>query len=244
MKKINAINRSVLVISDLHIPYHHADSMHFLKEVKKKYKPDIVYSVGDCFDNHAISFHNHSADLFSPGDELQKCIEYIHQKKYGLHTMFPKLVISSSNHDDLLARRIKVGGLPIKVLKELRDIYDTPGWSWHDKIIIKVKNFEEVYCVHGQASNGLKLANHMGCSTIQGHFHSVQNVSFSTNPVNNKRRFSLQVGCLIGEGLSFEYNRLQLLRPQLGVGFLTTEGLPTLIPMIVNDKGRWVGKLL
>lgn len=244
MKKVNALGKKVLVISDIHIPYHVPDAMQFLFEIKKKYKPDIVYSVGDIFDNHAISFHSHSADLFSPGDELQRCIDLIHQKKYGLHTMFPRMLISSSNHDDLFARKIKINSLPIKILKELKDIYDTPGWSWHEKIILKVKNFEEVYCVHGQSSNGLKLANHLGCSVIQGHFHTAQNISYSTNTISNKRRWSMQVGCLVGSGLAFEYNKLQLARPSLGVGWINQEGLPTLIPMILNDKGRWIGKLL
>jgi len=243
MKKINATSKSILVISDLHIPYHHADAMVFLHEIKKKYKPDIIYSVGDIFDNHAISFHNHSADLFSPGDELEKCIELIHQKKYGLHSMFNKMVISSSNHDDLFARKIKVNGLPIKVLKELKDIYRTPGWTWHEKIIFKVKNVEEIYCVHGQTTDGLKLANHIGQSTCQGHFHTRFNIQWSTNSVSNKRRFSMQAGCLIGSGLAQEYNRLMLNRPELGVGYISREGLPALIPMLTNDKGRWIGKL-
>lgn len=244
MKKINAVGKSILVISDLHIPYHAVDSMAFLYEVKNKYKPDIIYSVGDLFDNHAISFHNHSADLLSPGDELLECIDLIHQKKYGLHTMFPKMVISSSNHDDLFARKIKVNGLPIKVLKELKDIYETPGWSWHEKIVFKVKNFEEIYCVHGQTSDGLKLANNIGKSTCQGHYHTRMCIQWSTNAISNKRRFSMQVGCLIGNGLAQEYNRLQLARPELGVGFISREGLPTLVPMVLNDKGRWIGKLL
>ena len=54
----------------------------------------------------------------------------------------------------------------------------------------------------------------------------------------------MQVGCLVGEGLAFEYNKLQLARPELGVGFISKEGMPSLIPMLLNDKGRWIGKLL
>lgn len=244
MKKINALGKSILCISDLHIPYHVADSMRFLYEIKKKYKPDIVMSVGDIFDNHAISFHSHSADLFSPGDELEKCIELIHQKKYGLHTMFPNMVICSSNHDDLLARKIKINGLPIKVLKELKDIYETPKWSWHEKIIFKIKNFEEVYCVHGQSSNGHKFANNMGCSTVQGHYHNSFNISFATSCRSNKRRFSMQTGCLVSDGLAFEYNKLQVNRPELGVGFISRNGMPALFPLVLDDKGRWDGNLL
>ena len=40
------MHKSVLVISDLHIPYHHKDSFEFLKAVKKKFKPDTVVNIG------------------------------------------------------------------------------------------------------------------------------------------------------------------------------------------------------
>ena len=69
------MNRCVLVISDLHIPYHHKDSFDFLREIKKQFKPDFVVNIGDLLDFHAISFHEHNPDLPSIGDELNipKC---------------------------------------------------------------------------------------------------------------------------------------------------------------------------
>ena len=35
-------NKRILVISDMHIPYHHKDSIKFLKEIKKEFKPDRI----------------------------------------------------------------------------------------------------------------------------------------------------------------------------------------------------------
>jgi len=35
-------HKRILVISDMHIPYHHKDSIKFLKEIKKEFKPDYV----------------------------------------------------------------------------------------------------------------------------------------------------------------------------------------------------------
>ena len=40
-------NSCILVISDTHIPYHHKDSIDFLKAIKRKYKPDRVIHIGD-----------------------------------------------------------------------------------------------------------------------------------------------------------------------------------------------------
>ena len=48
-------NKRILVISDMHIPYHHKDSIKFLKEIKKEFKPDKIINIGDSVDFHAIS---------------------------------------------------------------------------------------------------------------------------------------------------------------------------------------------
>ena len=65
------MHKSILVISDLHIPYHHQDSFAFLKEIKKEFKPDFIVNIGDLLDFHAINMHTHDPDLYSPGHELQ-----------------------------------------------------------------------------------------------------------------------------------------------------------------------------
>ena len=72
-------NKRILVISDMHLPYQHKDSIIFLKEIKKEYKPDMVVNIGDLLDFHAISMHEHNPDLYSAGHELDKAKEYIKQ---------------------------------------------------------------------------------------------------------------------------------------------------------------------
>ena len=70
------MNKRILIISDLHIPYHHEDSFAFLREIKKQYNPDFVVNIGDLLDFHAISMHDHNPDLPSVGDELKISKEY------------------------------------------------------------------------------------------------------------------------------------------------------------------------
>jgi hypothetical protein len=41
------LRKSILVISDQHAPYHHIDTLDFLKAIKLKYKPDCVVNIGD-----------------------------------------------------------------------------------------------------------------------------------------------------------------------------------------------------
>ena len=58
----------VLVISDLHIPYHHPQSFDFLKAIKKKYKElYLVVNIGDELDQDGLSFHDTDLDFSLPG---------------------------------------------------------------------------------------------------------------------------------------------------------------------------------
>ena len=91
-------HESVLVISDLHIPYHHQSSFDFLQAVKKKYKPDLVVNIGDELDQHAISMHDSDPDLPSAGDELKLSKAYIKD----LEKIFPQRTLVDSNHSSLV----------------------------------------------------------------------------------------------------------------------------------------------
>ncbi len=93
-------NSRVLVISDLHIPYHHKDSFAFLTALKKKYKPDLVINIGDELDQHAISMHDSNPDLPSAGDELRMSRKYI----WELEKIFPDMILIHSNHSSLVYR--------------------------------------------------------------------------------------------------------------------------------------------
>ena len=48
-------NSRILLISDMHIPYHHPDLLAFLQHLKDKYKPTRVICLGDEVDKRAIS---------------------------------------------------------------------------------------------------------------------------------------------------------------------------------------------
>ena len=56
-------NSRVLIIPDMHIPYHHPDTIPFLTHLKKKYNPTRIVCAGDELDKHALSYHDHDPDL-------------------------------------------------------------------------------------------------------------------------------------------------------------------------------------
>jgi len=230
--------KSILCISDLHIPFEHIDTLKFLTAIKKKYKPDKVVSVGDEVDGHAISFHNSDPDLFSAGEELERSILRL-QPYYKL---FPKVDILESNHGSLVYRKQKFHGLPRHVFKSYRDILEAPkGWKWHFELTLKMSDGNSVYFCHGKSANNLKLSQSMGISTVNGHYHEQFNIQYWANPLG--LFWAMAVGCSVDDkSRAMDYNNTNLKRPIVGHAIILN-GQPKLLPMVLNKDGRWIGKL-
>jgi len=80
-------NSRVLFISDMHIPYHHENTIPFLKMLKARYEPTRVVCLGDELDKHALSFWASDPDLMSAGDELKAALPVIAE----LYALFPEM---------------------------------------------------------------------------------------------------------------------------------------------------------
>ena len=231
------MNKSILIISDTHIPYHHKDLLPFLKAIKKKYKPDRVVHIGDEVDKHAMSMHDSDPDLPSAGDELKQSLPIIKE----LENLFPDMDILDSNHGSLVYRRALKHGIPKAYLRHYNEFLEVgKGWKWHDDLTLDTPGGPVYFC-HGKVADVLKLAQSMGMSCVQGHYHSSYSIKYYGNSLG--LYFGLQVGCLIDkDSLAFRYNKTQRARPIIGLGMII-DGLPKLIPMVLNKNGRWIGKI-
>lgn len=232
--------KRILVISDLHSPFYHKDTVKFLTAIKEKYDPDKVISVGDEVDNNAISFHDKDPDMpFSPSSELDKAVGHL----VPLYQLFPKMDIMDSNHGSLVYRRAKWAGIPRRAIKSYQEILTAPnGWQWYNEKIYTLPNKQKLYCSHGQSGKALKVSHDMAMNVIQGHHHSDFYIQYWSNPMN--LFWAMSVGCLIDEKeKAFDYGRLARKRPLIGVGVII-DSQPKLIPMILNSKGRWNKKLV
>jgi hypothetical protein len=230
--------KKILVISDQHMPFEHPDTFSFLAAIKRRYKPDRIINIGDEVDNNDISFHDSDKDLPSAGDELKLAMK----KLKRLEQLFPIMTIVDSNHGSLAIRRFKHHGIPMKYLASNHQIYGVgKGWQWVNDINLTLPNGTNCYFVHGIAKNGKQLAAQRGTNVVQGHYHTEFRIDYISNP--NNLLWSMQVGCLIDKkSLAFTYDKLNLQRPIIGVG-MVINSQPLLLPMILNKKGRWVGKL-
>lgn len=236
--KINAIGKKVLLISDTHIPYAHPDYLVFLASIKHKYKPDVIIHGGDEVDGHAISFHQSDSSLFSADHELDKAIVEIQE---GMHKLFPKMYLLESNHGSLIYRKMKANGLPIRHLKPLHELYETPLWTWHNDIYL-LTAIGPTYICHGKTSAYGKLCKEMMCHSIQFHFHGKSEVTWHRSVGGT--RFNMYCGCLVDEeSMAMAYARNNLPKPILSVGFLDAKGQPFLLRMNLDKNGRWDGQV-
>jgi len=228
------MNNSVLVISDLHIPYHHQDAFDFLKALKKKYKPDMIVNIGDELDHHAISMHEHNPDLMSAGDELKNSRVYVRE----LEKIFPRMTLVHSNHSSLVYRRALKYGLPKDYLKSYNEFLGVGnGWKWVDDLTITLSDGSRCFFTHGISADVLKVAAQYGMNTVQGHFHTKFSIGYFSNP--DALIWGMQVGCLINQkSMAFDYAKNFKSRFIVGCGMIIN-GQPKLMPMVLDKDGRW-----
>lgn len=236
MKTIDARNRCVLFISDQHCPYSHKDYLTFLKRLKDSLPADtIIINLGDEIDGHAISFHTSDSELFSAGHELDQAIIEIQE---GMHRLFPKMYLLESNHGSLVTRKMKAHGIPIRTLKPLHELYETPLWEWHSSITLQT-NKGDVFCCHGMSGAYNKLSMLKGKSCVQGHHHSKFEITYHQS--DNHTVFNMIAGCLIDkESLAFAYGKVFPKDPIIGTGWIDEHGNPHLAKMPLDENGRLV----
>jgi hypothetical protein len=227
MKEIDCTGKRVLFISDTHIPYSVSGYLQFLKKLKDEFKPDVVIHGGDEVDYHAISFHDSIGELFSAGHELDQAIIEIQE---GLHKLFPKLYLLESNHGSLVTRKMKHHGIPIRVLKPLNELYETPLWEWHEKIKLKTSN-GDVVVAHGMSGVAGAWMKLIGCSTVEFHFHTKFHITWIQTIIGKK--FSMHCGCLADrESMAMSYAKSNMAEFINGTGAIDENGFPILFPMI------------
>lgn len=229
----------ILVVGDLHEPYVHPDAYDFLKSVRDEYCPDIVVQIGDETDGHAISFHDSSPELDSAGVELEKAKAGLEK----LHSIFPNMLLCDSNHGSLIYRRAKAHGLPVQFIKKYRDIlfpeHGAPGWSWGDAWDLETA-LGTVRFQHQVAGDLLLNAAHERKSMVIGHFHGKLDIQYAAS--STALYFGAHCGCLIdNKSLAFAYGKLSRSKPILGC-MVITEGCPQIVPMLLDENGRWVGR--
>lgn len=231
----------ILHIPDLHAPYHHPDALDFLKAVADTLQPDLVMNTGDESDGHALSFHDSDPNLESAGTELTKARKFLKQ----LHAEFPDMLLCDSNHGSLIYRRAKAFGIPVQMVKRYRDILlpgiKSNGWAWRAGWTVQTP-CGPVTFKHQSAGSPLQDAAHNRCNLVVGHLHGKFNIEYGAS--ESALYWALTGGCLIDhKSLAFAYGKNARSKPIVGCSAII-DGVPHLIPMLLDSNGRWMrGKL-
>ena len=232
--------KNILIISDIHLPFQHPQAFEFLEKVKKDVRPDHVISIGDILDFGSVQISRPSdPNIDSPVFELEKAKKEIKT----LEKLFPKMQICWGNHDLRLLRKAELVGIPRSMIRNINSILEVKAkWTWHDKIIMTMPNGQSVYFTHNFKQNALSSSKELGCSFVQGHYHTLGlSIQFWSSPT--ALNFAMNVGCLINpKADAFRYQKNFLKRPILGCAAII-DSSPRLYSMLLNDKGRWVGKI-
>lgn len=130
-----------LVISDLHIPYHHKDAFDFLWAVSHYYDCTTILNVGDVIDHHAGSYHESEPDALNSEDEYKLSQKYCRE----LQDMFPEMIITEGNHDKIPKRKLKTVGLPESIVHDYNKMYGLEdGWKWEEKHVFDSKGGQPI----------------------------------------------------------------------------------------------------
>lgn len=230
--------KNLLIIPDLHAPYHHPDAIDFLTELHKVHKFDTVVCTGDEIDAHALSFHTHDPDLLSPGHELEAAIKALEP----LYKLFPDVDVAESNHGALVFRRGKHFGLPRHVLKSYAEVLNAPvGWKWSHEINLQMSDGKRLMIHHAYSANVLRESQKRGISLCFGHHHSKFSIEY-WETYEGLFWAAFASSLADGNALAAEYGKNFSSRPINGV-IRVENGIPELIPLLKDKYGRWTGKL-
>jgi len=231
-------HKRILIISDLHIPYHRKDSFAFLKEIKKQFKPDTIINIGDEIDCHALSFHDSNPDLPSAGHELSLAKEYIKE----LENIFPQMTLLDSNHSSLIYRKGIKHGIPRGFLRDYNDFLNVKKWNWVNDLTLTLPNKQRCFFTHGISADVARVSQIQSMNTVQGHFHSKFKIEYLAK--SDALMWGMQIGCMIERtNMAFHYAKNFKTKFIMGCGMII-DSTPKLMPMVLDKSGKWIGKLV
>lgn len=211
------INGNILVIPDLHIPFEHKHALEFCAKKRDEYNCDIVTSIGDLFDFHALSDYVHDPDGFTSGHELSEAEAHV----IPWILEFKKMFLCIGNHDARLARKAFESGISARYIRNINEIFGLPdSWVWKKSWIAHDIVFQ--HGIYSGKDAGLKSAINNRQSTVTGHAHAFAGIQWSSSP--RDLIYGFNVGCLVDmHSYAMQYSQTPN-RPVLGCGVILDQG--------------------
>lgn len=166
----------ILCIPDPHFPYQHKNFFVDIARLVRYFKPNVVVVMGDMVDFHGISRHDPDPDADSAKTELEKAQDCV-KKLVGILGKTP-VKYCIGNHDNRIEKRAAQNHIPKAFLKTFRELFNLP-LNWQ---IADVHHIDGIAFTHGQSNLRGKTALAYGSNVVQGHFHSMLEISYHQTP--------------------------------------------------------------
>lgn len=206
----------ILHVPDLHIPFHNQGALKFVCKLRDKYKPHKIIFGGDVFDQYSMSRYAKDPDALSASKEFELASKEI--KKWIKE--FPRVNITTGNHDIRLMKRLGEIGIPFELIgMKYNELWGLPNtWYWHEQIeennIIFMHGSKTGPCAHIETAKAFRQ------NTVICHTHANAGVHWLTGPKDSI--FAVNSGCLIdGDSMAFNYAKDMYQKPVLGATVIT-----------------------
>jgi predicted phosphodiesterase len=228
-------NKNIIVLGDLHFPFHNKKALTRVLDDIERVKPQLVIQIGDLYDQYVFSRYSKSINLNTPENEINKARALGEWLWKEVHKRSPssKCVQLLGNHDVRLQKRIadKLPEVEHLMKKVVKDLYTFDGVLTLDSDRADFM-VDDVLFQHGYLSKLGDHANFNRCKTVVGHSH-VGGVKFMK--VKETILWELNVGFLAEENeLPLQYGPNARKLWTLGKGWLTKiDGIwcPMFIPL-------------
>lgn len=224
----------VLVIGDTHCPAMLDGYVPFLQEMQEQWETNLVVHIGDLVDWASISYHPKAPSLKNADAEFDRAWTQVRE----IAAAFPVADWLIGNHDSLTERQATDLGLPLRVLKDYKDLWELPGWTVTPRF--KALEIDGVRYSHGETGRGgvfpaAAQAADSFQSTVIGHYHAAAGVMFKAN--ENARYFGMNVGCGVDyHTAAMQYGVKFARKPVLGCGIVIDGTTAIFEPMPLPNR--------
>jgi hypothetical protein len=229
----------VLAGLELHLPFHHKDSLDFLETVADTFKIDKVVCVGDLFDVHANSRHDHDPDGMSAGSELDQSAIAAED----VFELFPEAKYCIGNHCGRIAKAAYKAGIPARAIKSIPELYGLPD-EWE---VAEYHEIDGVIYEHGDRFGSgdrihINAATKNMKSTVVGHAHTTFGVEYFAN--RDKLIFGACAGGMIDpHSYAASYAKAMAKKSILGAMVIIDGSICIPVPMILDHQGNWIRRV-
>lgn len=167
---------SVLILGDIHFPWHHEEALALALELAGDLQPACVVQIGDLYDLYAFSKYVRSRNLYTPKAETEMARSLAEKMWATLRHRCPDAHLFQvvGNHDERVAKRLmeslpELEHLALPAIEEKLFSFPEQGvitqTGMHEELII-----DDTVYIHGS----LQLSKHApryGCNVVAGDKH-------------------------------------------------------------------------